>query len=413
MPPEKKNGVVKSFTSFCGGLPSPQYNNNPFGYKFSWSPRGVLQASRNSAHFLQNGIEVEIPGSVLFDNFEVHDVQGLGKFEVYPNRDSTSYVKLYGINETQTMIRGTYRNLGWCHIVKKLVDLGFLDTEKRDLSNKTYAQVCCELAKKQGNPKTVVAEFLGLKEDDKIISAMEWVGLFENKEIPPGNDTFLDALCKLFLEKLIYEPGEVDMLLMQHKFEIEYKDKVEYRTTTLIDYGIDNIHSSMARTVGLPVAIAIRYVLEGKITLTGVQIPINEKLYKPILKELQNLGIEFKDKLEYTESTELYHSKKFLQICLESASSKFCKNFDSVWNSAKNYLTSNATVSNGKSPHDYFNSIYSTIQAKHGQLVFESAFENDVDDDLILISIRTKFLDQFQNWIFKFDDNDKIEEILI
>ena len=124
---EAERGKILHFHSYCGGLPAPEDNDNPFGFKFSWSPRGVILASRNSARFLENGKIVEIEGKDLFLNYKVEEIEGLGKFEVYPNRDSVPYKELYGLKDAQTVIRGTYRNLGWCGTFKKIVDLGLVD----------------------------------------------------------------------------------------------------------------------------------------------------------------------------------------------------------------------------------------------------------------------------------------------
>lgn len=108
----KAGGKIVSFTSYCGGLPAPEDNNNPFGYKFSWAPRGVLLASRNSATFLEDGKDVFIDGKDLFDNYKIFKIEGLGSFEGYPNRNSKQYIDIYDIPETKTIIRGTFRNIG-------------------------------------------------------------------------------------------------------------------------------------------------------------------------------------------------------------------------------------------------------------------------------------------------------------
>ena len=135
------NGKIVSFTSFTGGLPAPEANNNPYGYKLSWSPRGVLLAGRNNAHFLRDGKEVKIDGADLFQSCEPMEVPGMGTFEGYPNRDSMSYIDIYNIQETKTMLRGTFRNTGWCETLDKIADLGLLDIEEQSLSGTTYADL--------------------------------------------------------------------------------------------------------------------------------------------------------------------------------------------------------------------------------------------------------------------------------
>jgi saccharopine dehydrogenase (NADP+, L-glutamate forming)/spermidine synthase len=290
------NGKVESFTSFTGGLPAPEANDNPFGYKLSWSPRGVLLAGRNPAHFLKDGKEINIPGAKLFDNYEIMEVPGAGKFEGYPNRDSMSYISIYNIPETKTMLRGTYRNLGWCSTLKKIADLGLLDLEERTFNNMTYADLMREQIKSDDLYLIdSVAKTCGIETNNPIISRFEWLGLFSDEPIPSDVTTNLDALCHLFEEKMKYASGERDMIVMHHEFIAKYPTRKEKITSTLIDYGIPHGDSSMSRTVALPVAIASRMILEGEITLTGVHRPILPELYEPILKELEDNNIQFKE----------------------------------------------------------------------------------------------------------------------
>ncbi|MFW9798929.1 MAG: saccharopine dehydrogenase C-terminal domain-containing protein [Candidatus Thorarchaeota archaeon] len=291
-----QGGKINSFTSFTGGLPAPEANNNPFGYKLSWSPRGVLLAGRNDAHFLRDGKEVRIPGPELFDNYEIMEVPGMGKFEGYPNRDSMSFIDTYAIPETNTMLRGTFRNLGWCSTLKKIADLGLLSLDERSFDGMTFADMMYELVdSKELELTEAVSEAIGLKSDDPITSRLDWLGLFKTENIPSGINTHLDILCYLFEEKLQYAPGERDMIVMHHEFIAEYSDRKEKITSTMIDYGIPNGDSSMSRTVALPVAIATKMILDGLITLTGVQRPVMPELYEPILNELENLDIKLEE----------------------------------------------------------------------------------------------------------------------
>jgi saccharopine dehydrogenase (NADP+, L-glutamate forming) len=289
-------GKIRSFTSFTGGLPAPDDNNNPYGYKLSWTPRGVLLAGRNDAHFLKDGKEVTIRGADLFQSCELMEIPGIGTFEGYPNRDSMSYIDIYNIPETKTMLRGTLRNIGWCETLDKIADLGLLDLDERSLDNMTYAAMMRKLASAgTGDIKDAVAKFCGIDNNHPILSRLEWLGLFDEVMIPSGIKTRLDALCHLFEEKLQYAPGERDMLIMHHEFIVEYKDKKQKITSTLLDYGIPYSDSSMSRTVALPVAIASRMILEGKINLIGVHRPIIPEIYEPILSELADLDIALEE----------------------------------------------------------------------------------------------------------------------
>lgn len=297
----EEGGKIEHFTSYCGGLPAPEDNDNPFGYKLSWAPRGVLLASKNDALFLENGKDVKIEGKVLFDNYKTFNIEPLGEFEGYPNRNSKHYIEIYGIPEVQTIIRGTFRNKGWCSTIKKIADLGYLSIDNEDLSGKKYSEVMASILGTSENMKQVCANKLGINSDDGIIGRLEWIGLFGDEIIAQKTTTKLDALCHLFKNKLVYKPGERDLLLMQHYFIIQYKDRKEHVTSTLIDYGIKNGDTSMSRTVSLPVAIAVKLVVEGKFTKTGLQVPMIKELYDPILDELETMGIKFVEKVVKVE----------------------------------------------------------------------------------------------------------------
>lgn len=293
-----KKGKILSFTSYCGGLPAQDNNNNPLGYKLSWAPRGVLLASKNTAHFLKDGEDVTIPGEILFsEGYAEYSVPGVEeKFECYPNRDSKSYIPVYGLKHAKTVIRGTLRNLGWCDQIKKLVDLGYLSLEESDMSSQTYSGMLQSMIQSDGKDlKGDVCQKLSIEGGNKLISTMEWLGLFSEEKIADGIKTPLDALCHQMQGKMGYGPGERDMLVMNHTFLAEYEDgSKEKITTTLLDYGIKNGDTSMARTVSLPLAIAINMVLTGKFTKPGLSIPTIPELYNPILDELeQSFNIKF------------------------------------------------------------------------------------------------------------------------
>ncbi|MBS3793541.1 MAG: saccharopine dehydrogenase NADP-binding domain-containing protein [Candidatus Thorarchaeota archaeon] len=291
-----RGGEIESFTSYTGGLPAPDDNDNPFGYKLSWSPRGVLLAGTNDAHFLRDGEQVEIPASELFGNCEEMEIPGLGTFEGYPNRDSISYIDIYSIPETKTMIRGTLRYPGWCRTLKAITDLGLLSLEEQDFDGMTYYGLVSDLTgSPQNNLRTAVSELVNLEPNDSVLDRLEWLGLFDEKTIPKDTKTPLDALCNLFEQKLQYGPNERDMIVMRHQFIVNYDNKKEEITSTLIDYGHPGGDSSMSRTVALPVAIASHMILENEINLEGVFRPTLPDIYEPILNELEKHDIEFEE----------------------------------------------------------------------------------------------------------------------
>ncbi len=290
-----EGGKVRHFYSICGGLPAPQDNDNPFGYKFSWSPKGVVLASRNSAKFLENGQIVDIPGQDLFVRYRIEEVPPLGTFEVYANRNSLPYKDFYGLKDAATIMRGTYRYPGWCDTLKKIVDLGLVDdTPVAHLKGSTYSQMMAELvgATKGDDIEAKTAAKIGQVKGSPVMLRLRWLGLFSDEPLPDF-DNHLDILSQRMQEKMCYQKGEVDMLLLRHKFIVENKDKTtDMITSTLVDYGIPYGDSSMARTVSLPLAIGVSAMAAGKIPLTGVQIPTTKVIYEPVLKELAQLNIK-------------------------------------------------------------------------------------------------------------------------
>ncbi|MDX1389386.1 MAG: saccharopine dehydrogenase C-terminal domain-containing protein [Acidobacteriota bacterium] len=294
---ERKTGAtLVGFSSWCGGLPAPEANDNPFGYKFSWSPRGVLVAARNGARYLENGAVVEIAPEDLFADPAVVEIPGVGSFEGYANRDSVSYLDTYHFdrNEVRSIFRGTLRNLGHCKLYTQLIELGLLDVEpERDLAGMSYANLMDSLF---GAPakKTIPAK-LGVTAADAPLGALEFIGMFSDRTVELESAGMLDVMALRMADALAYQPGERDMLLMRHDLSFAHDDdgRLERVTAILVDYGIPYGDSSMARTVSLPAAIGARMVLEDKIRVRGVQIPIRADIYDPVLTELERMGICF------------------------------------------------------------------------------------------------------------------------
>lgn len=302
---QRDGGEITSFTSWCGGLPAPEANSNPYGYKFSWSPKGVLLASRNSARYLKDGMEVVIPGEELFDHRWTVPVEVEGEmidFEGYPNRDSLPYMETYGITTTRGMFRGTLRNVGWCETMKKIVDLGLVDTDKLDdIAGLTFAQFTARLIGSSGDLKQDLAAYLSIAEDSQVMSRLEWLGLLSDDPLPVTKGAPIDILTARMLEKMQFEEGERDLLILQHEFMAEYPDQRQKITATMVDFGIPHGDTSMSRTVGLPAAIGVRMILQGKINLTGVHTPVVPEIYEPVLEELERLGIGFTETWETIE----------------------------------------------------------------------------------------------------------------
>ena len=296
----ERGGKIISFKSYCGGLPAPEANTNPWGYKFSWSPKGVLLAAKNDAKYKKDGKIVEVPGKEIFSDSHMLKVEGLGDFEAYPNRDSLSYIDIYGLKDIETMYRGTLRNKGWCETWRQVHKVWLLDD--REVAYKKgakYADFMAELvrAKETKNIKKDVAKYLEIDEKSHPMEWFDWLGLFAHKKIGVENAAPIDIFADLMLKKCSYSHGERDMVILVHEFVIDYKGKREKTTSTMIDYGIPNGDSSMSRTVGLTCAIAVRLFLEGKIKATGVKIPVEKSVYEPILGELEKENIKFVENL--------------------------------------------------------------------------------------------------------------------
>ncbi len=295
---EAAGGKVVGFRSYCGGLPAPDDNDNPWGYKFSWRPRAVLTAGCNPALYLEDGALHDVPGPELFSHHWPVDVPGMQRFEGYPNRDSMQYVETYGLKHAQTMLRGTLRYPGWSDCLKLIVDLGLLDqTPRDDLQGQTHAGLLASLVP-GATPKTLRADIaakFGLPVDADALQRLQWAGLLSDE--PVGDvDTLMDMVGACLQDKLAYAEGERDMIVLHHEFIIQTADNLRKRVfSSLVDYGIPGGDSAMARTVSLPCAAATNLILDGKINATGVRIPVIPEIYLPVLAELEKLGIVCKE----------------------------------------------------------------------------------------------------------------------
>jgi len=314
-----EGGKIETFLSYCGGLPCPDDNNNPFGYKFSWSPKGVLLAAKRVAKYLEEGKEKTLDGNVgsmIYDVFqEDSSVPNVGPpltgewpafFECHPNGDSLKYINVYGIPEVKTIIRGTYRSAGWCPTMKAVTLLGLLkDDNVSALKGKSYLAFMNHAMNQPEDTtaadlRTFMANKLSLQADNPIFERLEWLGLFSTEK-KVTKDTCIDALCDLFFDnpKFWYAEGERDMIAMHHTFVVEKKDgSKEKITSTMVDYGIKNGDTCMSRTVSLPLAIMVKRILNGDAKeLEGVCRPVSAATYTPVLEEMEkSFGVTFVEK---------------------------------------------------------------------------------------------------------------------
>ena len=298
---KKEGGKIKSFKSYGSGIPSFEHNNNPYGYKFSWSPRGLLTAAQTPATYIQNGQKIEVSGENLFESSWLVDVEGLGTFETYPNRDSTNYIKDYGLEDVSDFYRGLLRHPGYCNSMQSMKDLNLLSNEEsHDLQGVTYKQFTALLIGASGDTdiKQAVSDKLNLKTSSDIIKQLQWLGLFDDEQIPMSKGTNADVLLGLMQEKMTYKDHEKDMIIVHNEAIVEFDNRMEKRIATMKVEGRPFGHSAMSRAVGLPAAIASRLILEGTIRSKGVLKPITEEIYEPILSELAENGYKFEYKTQ-------------------------------------------------------------------------------------------------------------------
>ncbi len=291
-----RGGKIRHFRSYCGGLPAPEANDNPYGYKFSWAPRGVLMASRNGARYWRDNHEVNVAPEKLFRDMHLLRVDGAGVFEAYPNRDSLEYRDIYGLgDEVRSVFRGTLRYIGWCNTMHNMVKLGMMDIEPRPSAGMSYADYMRALveAGPDEDLRVAVANRLGIPADTLPPWNMHWLGLFSRRPIGHDQISPLDALGEIMLDKLTYNPGERDMVVLFHEFKAWFEEDNHYEclTSSLVDFGVRYGDSSMSRTVSLPAAIAARLILEGQITCRGVMRPVIPEIYNPVLDELAKVNI--------------------------------------------------------------------------------------------------------------------------
>lgn len=296
---KNKGARITAFESHTGGLVAPKHDNNPWNYKFTWNPRNVVLAGQGGARFLHNGKFKYIPYHKIFNRYERIYVLDMGEFESYPNRDSLKYQEAYGLQDVETMFRGTIRRPGYCRAWDILVRIGATDDSY--IVSDSINMTCLEfidsfLAYSTGKPvEQKLAEYAGINEDSDIMYKLRWLGLFSNEKIGLKDATPAQILQHLLSEKWKLDPDDKDMLVMQHQFEYVLNNKKRKIISSMIFRGQDSDNTAMAMTVGLPVAIAAKLLLTGKIHGRGVLMPLQPEIYQPVLAELGDHGILFID----------------------------------------------------------------------------------------------------------------------
>ena len=301
-------GKIDSFFSYCGGLPALDSNNNPLGYKFSWSPEGAMLAATNDGRYMEHGEVYEVPGCDLFKHYWLKSVPGAGVFEAYVNRDALPYLEIYGIEDASGIYRGTLRNVGYCETWDFIKQLGLLNRKmKFDFDEVTPREVLANIVNcPETDVRAGVAAYLKIPEHALTLKKLEWLGLLSNRKILIGTASVFEMFSHTLKHRLVYDEGEMDLLVMHHEFEAIYPGMPRQRIqSTLIDHGDPKGDSSMSRTVGYPVGIATSLIAEGRIAQTGVLRPVSAEIYTTVLAECERLGIHFKERRSNLKTDEL------------------------------------------------------------------------------------------------------------
>ena len=296
-------GSITSFKSYCGGLIAPESDTNPWHYKFSWNPKNIVTAGLGGAKYLNLGKQVQVPYEAMFANNKKIKVPGVGPLAYYPNRDSLRYLDLYDVPDIKSFLRATLRHPDFCKGWNAILQLGLTNSEDAtDTSTLTHAAWVANKTGFSGNmadlPKHT-AQKLGLTTDDKVIYMLQWLGLFDDTLINKGTQSSADILLDILLLKWQMDPKDKDMVVMQHEVEYTHKEKKIKLISAMVITGENREFSAMAKTVGLPMGILARLVLNKKIVAPkGVLIPNMPSVYRPILTELAHYGIDFFDVVE-------------------------------------------------------------------------------------------------------------------
>lgn len=299
---QKQGGKIISFESFCGGLVAPESDTNVWNYKFTWNPRNVVLAGQGSAaKFIQEGTYKYIPYHQIFKRTEFLDLENYGRFEGYANRDSLKYRSIYGLDDALTLYRGTIRRVGFSKAWNMFVQLGMTDDSYaiEGSENMSYREFTNSFLPyhHSDSVELKLRHNLRIDQDDIMWDKLVELDLFNpNKIIGLKNASPAQILEKILTDSWTLEKDDKDMIIMYHKFGYEINGEKKQIDSKMMTLGADQTYTAMAKTVGLPVAIATLQILNGNITTRGVQLPIQKEVYLPILQELEKYGIIFHNK---------------------------------------------------------------------------------------------------------------------
>ncbi|MFB3057866.1 MAG: saccharopine dehydrogenase C-terminal domain-containing protein, partial [Ignavibacteriaceae bacterium] len=284
-------GKITKIESYGAGLPSFEHNRNPWGYKFSWDPNGLMRSAVSPATYQVDGKVIEAPAK--FEHHRLVNIHGIGTFETYPSSDSTRYLKEFGLDDNISIYKGLLRYIGYCNTMINLLKIKLIEnTKEKNFEKTTYSQFIADLigTSTTENIKIKFAKSISLDVNDDFIKKVDWLGLFDNVQISIDSGTNSNLLVDLMLKKMAYEPHEKDMIIVHNEMIVEFPDRKEKRISSMLVESIPYSDSAMASAVSLPTAIAAKLILEGKITSKGVCIPSIKEIYEPILEEMGTFG---------------------------------------------------------------------------------------------------------------------------
>ena len=297
-----KGGLLTSFESFTGGLVAPESDNNPWNYKFTWNPRNVVLAGQEVVKFIQEGKYKYIPYHKVFNRIEKININGYGSFEGYANRDSLKYREVYGIDDIPTLYRGTLRRPGFCRAWDLFVQLGATDDSytMENTEKMTHREFINSFVfyHPGDSVKLKVAYHMGIGIESDELEKLTWLGLFDDTVVGLKNATPAQILQHILEKKWTLEPDDKDMIVMMHRVFYKINGSLKRLISELVVKGDDSTYTAMAKTVGLPMAIATKHIANGVINSPGVLLPITKEIYEPTLKELSQHGIEFVEREE-------------------------------------------------------------------------------------------------------------------
>lgn len=305
----EKGAIIRKFKSYTGGLMSPKHKDNPWEYKFTWNPHFIVTAGRDGGVYMRNHNIKRIPYHRLFSEIDELNIPEYGRFDAYYNRNSLKYIQEYKLKNVDTVIRYTLRRDGFCEAWHALVSLGLTDNQYEFTFDKptTHRDFVRQFVREgKGTLEERTANAIGHEVDSEVMKKLQWLGIFENHQIPMLQGTSANFLEKMIEPQWKIKQGEQDMIYMAHVCYYEMNKRAYKVKSYMAVEGEDTHKTAMAKTVGLPLAIAAKFVGEGAINTAGVHIPVEPEIYKPVLRELEEYGVAFKEEVSKVEFQDLY-----------------------------------------------------------------------------------------------------------